>query len=586
MIETVKCLIGVPQTSDDLFNDILSPIYRRKCSIKNKSNIIPVYFYRYIGMKGSGEEYDDELLKIDHELENIGKRYLKIISGMSGITDEGILNKVKSAWKIFSWKFGKDLKEYIALLEKEEAFPSTGSKLIDYTIKNKYMEILQMFCLREQKVNETILKNFSFKILMWIHDMVPNLFKDFNEHSIFHRGIHNPKVMYYGDIRRHEIYFLIFLSKIGCDVLYMNSFSDGEFQTVDFENEFSRTMSFPKREPIREFPKKKDSIPSILVSEKVVPDKSLKQITVTQNKTEKDFEELAKLSNSIVMIKTFDQHGEFLGSGSGIIIDEWGLIATNYHVLKGGTYFEVVFEGMSEGYKYQTHTIINKDSKRDLALINIQLNTKPIEICAADQVRRGQKVVAIGSPLGLMNTVSDGIVSGFRNIGNCDFIQITAPISPGSSGGALLNMYGELIGITSAGYIDGQNINLAIPTKDLMKLLNDKWTLLNREIMRMHSRFAYNRGALIFDGFFSCVSSYSYKVTLYQNERNNCDFYKFFFDTGFRTAIENYYVEQIKNSALKYDVQGYDFEIGGQNHIFTYRWERGVITNQKWLILK
>ena len=80
--------------------------------------------------------------------------------------------------------------------------------------------------------------------------------------------------------------------------------------------------------------------------------------------------------------------------------------------------------------------------------------------------------MAIGSPLGLMNTISDGIVAGFRNFKDEKFIQITAPISPGSSGGALLDRYGYLVGITSAGYLEGQNLNLAVPSSQLMLLIN------------------------------------------------------------------------------------------------------------------
>ena len=75
---------------------------------------------------------------------------------------------------------------------------------------------------------------------------------------------------------------------------------------------------------------------------------------------------------------------------------------------------------------------------------------------------RGQRVVAIGSPLGLFNSVSDGIISGFRAIEGVDMIQFTAPISNGSSGGAVLNMYGEVIGISTGGFDAGQNINLAV----------------------------------------------------------------------------------------------------------------------------
>ena len=76
---------------------------------------------------------------------------------------------------------------------------------------------------------------------------------------------------------------------------------------------------------------------------------------------------------------------------------------------------------------------------------------------------RGQRVVAIGSPLGLFNTVSDGIISAFRVRENgTRMIQFTAPISSGSSGGAVLDMYGRLIGISTSGFDEAQNINLAV----------------------------------------------------------------------------------------------------------------------------
>ena len=77
-------------------------------------------------------------------------------------------------------------------------------------------------------------------------------------------------------------------------------------------------------------------------------------------------------------------------------------------------------------------------------------------------------MVAIGSPLGLFNSVSDGIISGFRTIDDVDMIQFTAPISHGSSGGAVLNIYGELIGISTAGIDSGQNINLAVGYESIL----------------------------------------------------------------------------------------------------------------------
>ena len=111
----------------------------------------------------------------------------------------------------------------------------------------------------------------------------------------------------------------------------------------------------------------------------------------------------------------------------------------------------------------ETEEMIKYNQFLDLAVIRINRKLNPIKIYnGSKKLVRGQKVVAIGSPLGLFNSVSDGIISGFRQIDMVDMIQFTAPTSHGSSGGAVLNMQGEVIGISTAGYSAGQNINLAV----------------------------------------------------------------------------------------------------------------------------
>ena len=95
-----------------------------------------------------------------------------------------------------------------------------------------------------------------------------------------------------------------------------------------------------------------------------------------------------------------------------------------------------------------------------------------------DTLRVGQKVYAIGSPMGLENTMSEGILSGLREIGKSKkkFIQITTPLSPGSSGGAVLNSKGELIGMSSMGIEGGENLNFAIPIKEILKVNSGQMT--------------------------------------------------------------------------------------------------------------
>lgn len=176
---------------------------------------------------------------------------------------------------------------------------------------------------------------------------------------------------------------------------------------------------------------------------------------------EMSFEELARLAASVVMITVHQPSGEPAGSGSGIMIGQGGYILTNHHVAAHGAFYTVSIEG--ENHTYRTEEIIKYNSLYDLAVIRIDRKLKPLPIFQGNPpLVRGQKVVAIGSPLGLFNSVSDGIISGFRTIRDVDMIQFTAPISHGSSGGAVLNMYGEVIGISTAGFDDGQNINLAM----------------------------------------------------------------------------------------------------------------------------
>lgn len=176
---------------------------------------------------------------------------------------------------------------------------------------------------------------------------------------------------------------------------------------------------------------------------------------------EKSFEELALLASSVVLITVYDGKGERLGSGSGIMIGKEGYILTNNHVASGGRCFSVRIE--EDEQEYRTDEIIKYHSVLDLAIIRIQRKLSPIPVYKGSKpLVRGQKVVAIGSPLGLFNSVSNGIISGFRKIDDVDMIQFTAPTSRGSSGGAVLNMQGEVIGISTAGIDAGQNINLAM----------------------------------------------------------------------------------------------------------------------------
>ena len=166
-------------------------------------------------------------------------------------------------------------------------------------------------------------------------------------------------------------------------------------------------------------------------------------------------EEIGKLASAIVLIETD------LGTGSGVTLTGDGTIVTNYHVIENASWIKIHYEDLTN---YMVDTIIGSDSFLDLALLKIDTNDKPfIQLGDSSTLSRGQNIVTIGSPEGLFNTLSTGVISRFDE----DFIQITAPISSGSSGGALLNEQGQLIGITTAAILSGENLGFAIPVQKI-----------------------------------------------------------------------------------------------------------------------
>lgn len=182
--------------------------------------------------------------------------------------------------------------------------------------------------------------------------------------------------------------------------------------------------------------------------------------SIDRQRQELDYVQLAELSPSVVMIKVYDDKRQCIKTGSGVVVNNNGYILTNFHVASGGHSYGVQFE--NEQQECFTDALVKYHSYNDLALLRVDRNCSPIPLAPNDRLVRGQKIVAIGSPLGLFNSISDGIVSGFRQLEQVSMVQFTAPTSPGSSGGALLNLYGELVGIITGGFSDGQNLNLAV----------------------------------------------------------------------------------------------------------------------------
>lgn len=178
---------------------------------------------------------------------------------------------------------------------------------------------------------------------------------------------------------------------------------------------------------------------------------------------------------SVVMIMAFDRNHQLISMGSGFVVSQGGVIATNYHVIEDASSALVKLIGKEQSY--QVVKIIHRNPSFDIAVLQVEKGfvARPLELGDDQIVNVGDRILAVGNPQGLEGTVSEGIISGFRKLQD-DFrlIQITAPISPGSSGGPVINQEGQALGIASASLVKGQNLNFAVPVTALKQVLRGK----------------------------------------------------------------------------------------------------------------
>lgn len=429
-------------------------------------NTKDVYFIRCLGMN---DLFRNNYEAIEEKYENTSiKDFIKYhrIEQLDSCND---IEKINAYNRIYySWiKF-----------KKIELLNCKVTEKLEKVINNALEQVIELYRNNSSNITKTMEKNFAVKIFFWLDNQFKFLLNNWDIKR-------NEKIVTFNILKTQQYLFFYLLTLLGYDVILFQIKQDVEIddklkmlsQVVKI-GEYG-SYKLPKYEkPINDSAVVKKVENATTGRVKVVlPERrraktnnsnsiisgNRTKMTVYENtiSQEKTFEELALLAESIVMIEIHNYNGDIIGTGSGIMIGKNGYILTNNHVAKDGAFFSVRIEDDDE--IYTTDEVIKYNHQFDLAIIRINRKLKPLRIYkGSDKLVRGQKVVAIGSPLGLFNSVSDGIISGFRTINYVDMIQFTAPISHGSSGGAVLNMNGEIIGISTAGIDSGQNINLAV----------------------------------------------------------------------------------------------------------------------------
>lgn len=173
---------------------------------------------------------------------------------------------------------------------------------------------------------------------------------------------------------------------------------------------------------------------------------------------------------SLLLIRAIDANGDTLGLGTGFLVSADGRFVTNYHVIQEAARLSVK---VLDGGEYNDVQLVAADPASDLALMQLPnvrgLPTMPLGSDA--QVEVGDRVFVMGNPMGMSGTFTDGMISGKRPLEGVAMLQMSAPISSGSSGGPVMNERGEVIGIATMMVMGGQNLNMAVPVRYLRPML-------------------------------------------------------------------------------------------------------------------
>jgi len=190
---------------------------------------------------------------------------------------------------------------------------------------------------------------------------------------------------------------------------------------------------------------------------------------------------IRRVMPATVLVVTYDASEQILFQGSGFFVSEKGEVITNYHVMSGANGAVVK---LPDGSVYKVTDVLAEDINSDLIKLKVDTSGSKVQCLPLYKalVEVGEKIVVIGSPQGLESTVSDGIVSAVRVVeGFGNIIQITAPISQGSSGSAVVNMKSEVIGVVCAYMVEGQNLNFVVPAGKITELKGQKQAIARKQ---------------------------------------------------------------------------------------------------------
>ncbi|MDX1566073.1 MAG: trypsin-like peptidase domain-containing protein, partial [Phycisphaeraceae bacterium] len=178
----------------------------------------------------------------------------------------------------------------------------------------------------------------------------------------------------------------------------------------------------------------------------------------------------AKAKQSVVVVTVEGRDGREQGQGTGFVISDDGLVATNLHVIGEARPVRI---SLADGRTFKVRAVHASDQSLDLAVLKIDAKKlSPLKLAEVEKIPEGRSVVVMGNPHGLRHSVVSGVVSGTRELDGRKVLQLAIPIEPGNSGGPVLDGQGHVLGIVAMKSTVSDNLGFAVPASDLKALLD------------------------------------------------------------------------------------------------------------------
>lgn len=251
MIDTRKIITSSLSESLDPLNDIFLTLNKRSGFKNSQSPLIPSYYYRYIGIEENENKYYEKLKDLDKRLKALDTLYLKLENGIPLSRNNDIIQKTEFIWRKYNTFLPNQKNDLLNDLREVNAYPHIKNGLLKMSAVERFIDIVNLYLANESNINITKIKNFCMKFFVWVNELLPKLFINFNLNNT---NIISPKVLFYGDIKRHEIYFLTYLHLLGIDVIYINPNFDTGFNTSGRLQGYSKVIKLSKSGEMKKFP--------------------------------------------------------------------------------------------------------------------------------------------------------------------------------------------------------------------------------------------------------------------------------------------------------------------------------------------